>query len=110
MEWKKEVPFELNNDVSIDDIVFINNFPLSHVRNNQVHVFKKINEAFDLDYKCIILEAPTGFGKSAVGMAVALTRGSSYVCPSTKELQSQYNKEFAFVRIAKGMSNFPCLI
>jgi ATP-dependent DNA helicase DinG len=85
-------------------------FPLSSLRGNQIHVLNEINEAFDSGYKHIILEAPTGFGKSVVGIAVALTLGSSYICTSTKDLQAQYKRDFPFVRIAKGMNNFPCLI
>jgi ATP-dependent DNA helicase DinG len=80
------------------------------MRDSQSYVLNEICEAFDSDFRYIVLEAPTGFGKSAVGMAVALTLGSSYICTSTKDLQAQYKRDFPFVRIAKGKSNFPCLI
>jgi Rad3-related DNA helicase len=36
------------------------------MRNNQTHVLNEICEAFNSGYKCILLEAPTGFGKSPV--------------------------------------------
>jgi ATP-dependent DNA helicase DinG len=52
---------------------------------------------------------PTGFGKSPVAIAVALTN-TSYICTSTKELQTQYAKDFPFVRLAKGKNNFQCLV
>ena len=58
--------------------------------------------------KHIILEAPTGFGKSAVGISLARTLGTSYVCTATKDLQSQYARDFPFLRVAKGKNNFPC--
>jgi Rad3-related DNA helicase len=100
----------LNNHISLNTIELIKNFPFSHRRDNQVRVLNEICEAFNSGYKYILLEAPTGFGKSAVGVAVALTLGSSYICTSTKDLQAQYNRDFPFVRMAKGMNNFPCLI
>jgi Rad3-related DNA helicase len=56
------------------------------------------------------LEAPTGFGKSPVAIAVALAVGSSYVCTSTKDLQSQYSRDFPFVKVAKGKNNFSCAV
>jgi ATP-dependent DNA helicase DinG len=100
----------LNKHISFDTDVFIKNFPLSNLRDNQDFVLNEISEAFKSDCRYILLEAPTGFGKSAVGMTVAITLGSSYTCTSTKDLQAQYKRDFPFVRIAKGMNNFSCLI
>ena len=58
----------------------------------------------------MLLEAPTGFGKSAVAIALALSLGSSYICTSTKDLQTQYSKDFPYIKAAKGKNNFPCLL
>jgi Rad3-related DNA helicase len=58
----------------------------------------------------VILEAPTGFGKSPTAMAVALAEGSSYTCTATKDLQNQYAKDFPFLRMAKGKNNFICVV
>jgi ATP-dependent DNA helicase DinG len=80
------------------------------MRDNQGYVLNEISNALHSDYRYILLEAPTGSGKSAVGIAVALTLGSSYICTSTKDLQAQYKRDFPFTRIAKGMDNFSCLI
>lgn len=66
--------------------------------------------AFNSGYKYVILEAPTGFGKSAVAIALALSFGSSYICTSTKDLQTQYSNDFPYVKAAKGKNNFPCLL
>ena len=56
------------------------------------------------------MEAPTGFGKSPVAIAVALTLGTSYICTSTKDLQTQYAKDFPFLKVAKGKNNFICAV
>ncbi|HZA06969.1 MAG TPA: hypothetical protein VE619_04620, partial [Nitrososphaeraceae archaeon] len=54
----------------------INNFPFTSHRYNQISVLNQICAAFNSGYKYIILEAPTGFGKSPVAVAVAMTLGS----------------------------------
>jgi ATP-dependent DNA helicase DinG len=66
------------------------NFPFVHRRDSQTQVLKEISESLNSGYKHILLEAPTGFGKSPVAVAVAMTLGSSYICTSTKDLQTQY--------------------
>jgi ATP-dependent DNA helicase DinG len=88
----------------------INNFPFASQRYNQTTVLNQICTAFNSGYKYIILEAPTGFGKSPVAIAVAMTLGSSYTCTSTKDLQTQYSKDFPYLKVAKGKNNFPCLV
>jgi ATP-dependent DNA helicase DinG len=88
----------------------IKNFPFPSRRENQTYVLNEIAEAFNSDYKHIILEAPTGFGKSPVAIAAALTMGTSYICTSTKDLQTQYSRDFPFLRVAKGANNFRCKV
>jgi len=73
-------------------------------------VSDEICNAFNSGYRHIILEAPAGFGKSPVAIALALSLGSSYICTSTKDLQTQYSKDFPYVNVAKGKNNFPCLV
>jgi ATP-dependent DNA helicase DinG len=73
-------------------------------------VLNEICDAFNSGYRYVILEAPTGFGKSAVAITLALSLGSSYICTSTKDLQTQYSHDFPYVKAAKGKNNFPCLL
>src|SRR5437867_5562262 len=88
----------------------LSNFPFTSKRDNQESVLSQICTAFNSGYKYIILEAPTGFGKSPVAISVAMTLGSSYICTSTKDLQTQYCKDFPYLKAAKGKNNFPCLV
>jgi len=99
-----------NNQLTATLADFLKNFPFSTKRDRQAHVLNEIYSGFASDYRYIILEAPTGFGKSAVGIAVALTLGSSFICTSTKDLQTQYSRDFPYLKVAKGMNNFPCLV
>lgn len=89
---------------------FIKNFPFTYRRESQTYVLNEICEAFNSGYKHILLEAPTGFGKSPVAVAVAMTMSSSYICTSTKDLQIQYSRDFPFLKLAKGANNFRCLV
>ena len=73
-------------------------------------MLNQICAAFNSGYKYIILEAPTGFGKSPVAITIAMTLGSSYICTSTKDLQTQYSRDYPYLKVAKGKNNFPCLV
>src|SRR5438309_362752 len=68
--------------------------------------------------KFVILNAPTGIGKSLVGMALAnmLLKSNpntrAYYVVGTKALQDQIEKDFGGmgVRTIRGKDNFPCII
>jgi ATP-dependent DNA helicase DinG len=98
-----EIIYRIDNQgkSSLSTTQFIKNFPFKYRRETQTHVLNEICEGFNSGYKHIILEAPTGFGKSPVAIAVALTMGTSYIC-TTKDLQTQYSRDFPFLRVAKG--------
>jgi len=85
-------------------------FPLDHIRPNQDKVLDELDQALKSGYKFIFLEAPTGFGKSAVAVALARSLGSSHICTSTKDLQTQYNRDFPYLSEVKGRNNFPCIV
>jgi len=91
-----------NRQPTVDE--YIKNFPFPALRERQS------STAFASDYKYIVSEAPTGFGKSPVAIAVALTLGTSYICTSTKDLQTQYARDFPFLKVAKGKNNFICAV
>ena len=64
---------------------YLQAFPFQDVRPSQRQVLQNIYEAFNSGYKFVVLEAPTGFGKSPLAMGVARTLVSSYICSATKE-------------------------
>src|SRR5918912_2100992 len=85
-------------------------FPFPAIREKQKNVLGEIEIALRSGYKCIFLEAPTGFGKTPVAIPLARYLGSSHICTATKDLQSQYRRDFPFVVEVKGRSNFPCIV
>ncbi len=88
----------------------LGHFPLPEIRARQKNVLVEIESAIKSGYRQIFLEAPTGFGKTPVAIALARYLGSSHVCTATKDLQAQYRRDFPFVAEVKGRSNFPCIV
>lgn len=59
--------------------------------------------------KAFLLEAPTGIGKSLVGVAIAKMLGvKAVVLTRTKQLQDQYLADFPDAITLKGRANYPC--
>jgi len=84
-------------------------FPYGAMRPFQKDVLDQIESALGSGKKFIILEAPVGFGKSAVAAALCRHLRSAYVLTSTKQLQEQYSADFGFTTVM-GKSNFTCLV
>jgi len=85
-------------------------FPFPKIREKQKSVLAEIESAIKSGYRQIFLEAPTGFGKTPVAIAMAQYLGSSHICTATKDLQTQYRRDFPFVVEVKGRGNFACIV
>lgn len=85
-----------------------NYFPFPEFRKYQEKVLDAIESAFQ-QKKIVILEAPTGAGKSSLAIAVAKYFGDAYINTSQKILQDQYVKDFNLVQM-KGKSNYQCKV
>jgi Rad3-related DNA helicase len=85
-------------------------FPFDNIRPNQKRVLDEVDQALKSGFKFIFLEAPTGFGKSAVAVTLSRYLGSSHLCTSTKDLQNQYSRDFSYLYEVKGRNNFPCIV
>ncbi|HUG96386.1 MAG TPA: DEAD/DEAH box helicase family protein, partial [Nitrososphaera sp.] len=85
-------------------------FPFPQIREKQKSALADIESAIKSGYRQIFLEAPTGFGKTPVAIAVARYLESSHICTATKDLQTQYRRDFPFVVEVKGRGNFPCIV
>lgn len=85
-------------------------FPFSYIREKQRDVLREIDDGLKSGIKYFFLEAPTGFGKSAVAATVARYLESSHICTATKDLQGQYTRDFPFIKEIKGKNNFSCIL
>lgn len=83
-------------------------FPFRSVRPAQDAVLKEIGTALDTK-RFVILEAPVGFGKSAVAITLCKYLGSAHILTATKQLQDQYSSDFGYP-IVKGKANFQCYV
>lgn len=79
-------------------------------RPHQVRAIREIVEYFEAGYRWVMLDAPTGAGKTVIGEAVRqiLSRQSLYLC-TTKTLQAQFVHDFPYAALIKGRSNYPTL-
>ncbi len=83
-------------------------FPYPSMRRFQKDVLEQVDQAM-ASKRFIVLEAPVGFGKSAVAAALCTYLSSAYILTSTKQLQDQYASDFGFP-VVKGKSNFQCRV
>ena len=87
-------------------------FPYQSFRPQQEKILKEL-EDYISSFNFFMLEAPTGFGKSAVAYALAKwiqgEYGSlSHICVADKFLQEQYLSSFSDLVMVKGRGNFIC--
>ena len=72
--------------------------------------FESAQQVVDSNKPLVLAEAPTGSGKSLLGMAshALMDRPRSAYLVSTKQLQDQIESDFQ-VPVVKGRNNYPCL-
>lgn len=76
--------------------------------SDQKEVVKEIVAAYEDGVKVVVLDAPTGVGKTLIGESVRrmLDKRGLYVC-TTKSLQDQFLHDFDYARVIKGRANYP---
>lgn len=79
-------------------------------RDIQVESIRKCLDAYDRGAEYVILEAPPGVGKSAIGVTLARYYGRTYFTTLTAQLQEQYLKDFEYLgmRTLKGRAKHKC--
>jgi Rad3-related DNA helicase len=87
-------------------------FPMPSPRKYQDDALSVIYWALANDnFDNIVVEAPTGIGKSAIAMTVQNRFQSAYLLSPTLGLTEQYRRDYGHVvKEVKGRSNFPCWV
>lgn len=84
-------------------------FVKSAYRDGQREAIKFVLDSFNSGKKIVIIEAPTGSGKTAIGMTVAKFFDNMYWLTATKQLQDQLVSEYgSIVTELKGRNAYEC--
>lgn len=77
----------------------------------QAHQEEALLAAVCSDKRFVILNAPTGIGKSAIYMGIASMLGRTLILTKTKPLQTQLMNDFSSMGLKQlmGQNNYPCL-
>jgi len=87
--------FNLHNKISIEDC-----FPFKKFRDDQEKILKKVKNSLEGEKEVIIIEGPTGFGKSPVNIALGkYFKPTFYTTPQVK-LINQLAKDFCPKKLA----------
>ena len=84
------------------------NFPKESYRDGQKNCIEFALKAFNSGKRIVILECPTGGGKSTIGMTIANMVKNSYYLTITKILQDQLTADFDTIVGLKGRNAYPC--
>ena len=94
--------------MALTDSEFTDVFPFTKARPNQREVIDQIIDAFEDGNKSnVVLNAPVGFGKSPVALAVGRYLGDAFFLTHQRCLQNQYSKSFRIPSIF-GKRNYQC--
>jgi len=105
----KRIIVEADDEVSSDLSDFFSDSPFPIPRKEQELIIPLILEEINAKTKNIILELPTGTGKSAISyFAPKLSHFKSYVITHLKGLQKQYIDELPMMSNVMGKSNYSC--
>lgn len=84
-------------------------FVKENFRSGQKEAIKFALESYSKGKKIVIIEAPTGSGKTAIGMTLANFFNNSFYITSSKQLQDQIVGEFSkTITDLKGRNAYPC--
>ena len=95
--------------------IILKNFPFPKIRDIQLETIKIILDKFiDEDIKDVIMELPTGSGKSAISKTVAnimakMSTQSTFLT-SSKTLQEQYVNDFEDLVNISNSIDYPCIL
>ena len=85
-------------------------FPFKTYRKGQLEALAAARAAFEAGKRFVVIEAPTGSGKSAIAVTMAREAGSAYILTAQKLLQDQYGRDFPDLALMKGRANYRCLV
>jgi len=105
----KEVDITEDFSIENDFTEYFEGTRFTKPRKIQLQTLSEVTDALREGYKNIILECPTGSGKSALAMMIPKMFGEfAYISTHLKGLQKQYMDEMPFMRSMMGRANYTC--
>jgi ATP-dependent DNA helicase DinG len=109
----KEILLTQDSEIDFDNYQrWVDETLFEDARPEQQQVIPAVAKVLRQGYKNIIIESPTGSGKSAFSMVLPKMFGSdkksSYVLTHLKGLQAQYLAEMPFMESIMGRGNYSC--
>lgn len=87
----------------------LSNFPAGmEPRPQQAEAIRKAQAALESGKRFVVVEGPTGSGKSALVVALARTYKPAFLTTPRILLQEQYARDFPELPVLKGKSNYVC--
>ena len=84
-------------------------FIAEHYRPYQRETIEEIESAFEQGFRHILVEGPTGSGKSHFARALAFQSGDAHILTVQKLLQDQYRADFPDMFVMMGRNAYTCL-
>lgn len=97
----------MTTDLDVQEVY--DNFPFPDYRKYQEDKINEITEALNSGYKWIFLEAPTGFGKSAINVAFCESMDSSFYITPQNVLIDYLHSWYSQIDLIKGRRHYPCM-
>ena len=85
-------------------------FPYAAYRPGQREALAAARAAFQKGKRFVVIEAPTGAGKSGIAVTLGREAKDAYILTAQKILQDQYVRDFPDLAAVKGRANYPCLV
>jgi ATP-dependent DNA helicase DinG len=85
-------------------------FPGQGFREGQGEAVDAIEDAFKRGFKYVVLEAPTGAGKSFISGTFANAAKRTHMLTIQKILQDQYSRDFPDFFVIKGRGAYQCIL
>lgn len=106
-------PFSMSEEDRIRELLpsktYDNTFPFEEMRSIQRGIFDMLEHHLtNPEITDIIIDAPTGVGKSGIAIANLLKSKTGYLVTANKSLQNQYVTEFPWLSDLRGRANYRC--
>jgi ATP-dependent DNA helicase DinG len=85
-------------------------FPYAAYRPGQREALEAARQAYKRGKRFVVIEAPTGAGKSGIAVTLGREAKDAYILTAQKILQDQYGRDFPDLAVVKGRANYPCLV